>query len=234
MEEQQRLQELQHDHSFRRTGIIIGVAFIVFAAQTVWKHGWNDWGWALDAALAIMGASIAVIGWEHKRESFEWPSGSLNLISGLLFSAWVAHSLGLVPGLCLVGVLVLPAVARKSGPWSLSHKTPLGGIYWLLIIVGLGWFARGSNAWILLSCVAAITILLAYQPPGRRRMKQNLLRPASVSWIALAAIALLWFWKEPSFGGGLLLFAVPTLWFGNLLIHLSPGEGPLALPHPQS
>jgi hypothetical protein len=234
MEEQQRLQELQPDPNFRRTGITIGVAFLVFAAQTVWKHGWKDWDWVLDAALAIMGSSIAVIGWEDKRESFEWPSGTLNLISGLLFSAWVAHSLGLVPGLCLVGVFVLPAVARKGGPWSLSRQAPLGIICWVLIIVGVGWFVRGSNAWIPLSCVAAIAILLAYQPPGRRSMKQNLLRPASVSWIALAAIALVWFSKEPSFGGGLLLFAIPALWFGNLLIHLSPGERPLALSHPQS
>jgi hypothetical protein len=206
---------------------------LFFTLQTVWEHGLHDWDWVLDASLSGMGFSFLLGDWQDPKRDPRWQSRILNLAWGLLFAAYVTHWRGLAVGLCMVALLVLQTIVPKIGS-GLTAKNPLGVVYWLLIIFLLVWFARASNAWIPLSCAAAVAILLAYQPPGRRSMKQNLLRPASVSWIALAATASLWLWKEPSFAAGLLLAAIPVLWFGNLLIHLSPGERPLALSHPQS
>jgi hypothetical protein len=233
MEEQQKPQEHELNPRLRWVGAVIGVGFLFFTVQTVWKYGLHDWDWVLNAALAAMGFSFLENDWRDPTRPSRWYSRILHLAWGFLFIAYVAHWQGLVVALCMAGVLVLQTIAPMSS-YSLTAKNPLGALYWLLIIFLAGWFVRGTNEWVPLSCVLAIALLLAYQRPGRRSMKQNLLRPASVSWIALAATASLWFWKEPSFAGGLLLFAIPILWFGNLLIHLSPGEPPLALPHPQS
>ena len=229
MEEQQKPLEYEQNPRMRWAGVIIGVGFLFAALQTIGEHGLRNWDWVLNAALAGMGFSWLLNDWQDPKRDLRWLARVLGVVWGSLFIAYIAHSEGLVVGLCLAGVFVLPVITAKSGFWSLTSQSPLGIAYWLLIIFLLEWFARRSNAWIPFSCAAAVAILLAYQPAGRRSMRQNLLRPASVSWLALEAIAFLWFWKQPSFAGGLLYVAIPVLWFGNLLLHLSSGGTPCSI-----
>src|SRR5262249_42933643 len=111
---------------------------------------------------------------------------------------------------------------------------PLGLSQLALALILAAWCIATTTEWIAYTCMVALMLLLASEKSGRQSMRRNLLRFKSLAWIATFGLACYWSWREPSFASVLALVAIPVLWFGNLLMHLSPGEGPLALPHPQS
>ena len=128
----------------------------------------------------------------------------------------------------------LAAVAPKRKRSGLDLKTPVGIVELALIFTIATWFIAKSSEWMPDTCILTIILLLASEKSGRRSMSQNLIRIQSAAWIAALGLALYWSWREQSFGGILIVVVACVLWFGNLLMHLSSGERPLALPHPQS
>jgi hypothetical protein len=227
---------LSHEDNSRARWIslVAGIAFSFAAMYSMWSHGLRDWDWVQNAALALLAFCFAPNFWQDELLKRGWRARVFCLIYGILFGAWIGHENGWVLGGCIVAFFGLAASARESGWWSSGIKTPLGILQTLIAVVGVGSFIATASEWVPYVFIVALMLLLATEKKGRRSMRENLFRPRSVAWIVVLGLASYWSWREPSFASILALLATPILWFGNLLIHLSSGERPLALPHPQS
>jgi hypothetical protein len=232
--ENEQVQQREHDSRMRWIGLIGGLTLSVAAVHTIWSHGLRNLQWAQNAALALLCFSFISPTWQQMRGERSWSSRVFGLAYGALFGAWIGHDYGWVPGSCIIVIFSLSATERKTGWWSTGLKKPLGIVEFALIAVLVAWFIRSTKDWIVYACLVALLLLLASEKSGRRTLRQNLWRPISAAWVATTAASLFWLWKAPSFASVLLLIAIPVLWFGNLLMHLSSGERPLALSHPQS
>jgi hypothetical protein len=217
----------------RRIGLIAGIAFSFAALYSIWSHGLRSWEWVQDATFALFGFTYGPNAWQQELLQRGWRWRVSLLVFGTLYGAWIGHEIGWVLGGCIIALVALTASERKTGWWSSGIKKPLGLLQLAIVAVGGVWFIATTKGWVPFGCVMAILLLLG-EKPGRRSMRENLLRVKSVGWVATLGLAFYWSWKEPSFASILALIAVPVLWFGSLLMHLSSGERPFALSHPQS
>jgi hypothetical protein len=166
---------------------------------------------------------------EPFRRNMRWPIRVLGFLWNALFVAWFGHSLGWIPAACsgVISVLPSPKVKTQSRSWPRV-------VVDLAVAVMLLWFAHQTGEWVPIPCAGILVYLLSDKQDGRRSLKQNLLRPAFAACIGITVASVVWCLIRPSFVHFALLGAILILWFGNLLLHLSFGESPLALPHPQS
>jgi hypothetical protein len=232
--ENEHVQQREDDSRMRWIGLIGGITLSFATVYTMWSHGLRNLDWIQSAALALLCFSFLSPTWQQMRGERSLSSRVFCLAYGVLFGAWIGHDYGWVPGSCIIVLFVLSATERKTGWWSSGLKKPLSVVEFMLSVVLVGSFIRSTKDWIAFGCPVALLLLLAFEKEGRRSLRQNLWRPISVAWIVTAVAASFWLWKAPSFASVLLVIAVPVLWFGNLLMHLSPGERALALSHPQS
>jgi hypothetical protein len=232
--ENERAQHREDDSRMRWIGLIGGITLSFAAVHTIWSHGLRNLDWAQNAALALLCFWYVSPTWQQVQGERSWASRVFVLVYGVLFGVWIGHDYGWVPGGCIIALFFLSATEQKTGWWSTGLKKPLGILELVLVAVLVGWFIRSTKEWVAFACPIALLLLLASEKEGRRSLRQNLWRLVSVAWIATAAASSYWLWTGPSFASVLLVIAVPVLWFGNLLMHLSSGESPLALSHPQS
>jgi hypothetical protein len=213
--------------------LVAGLGCSFAAVYSIWSHGLTNWDWVQNASLALVFFSFFIKWWDAAATGKGWRSRVFWIAYGVLFGAWIGHENGWVFGGCIILFFTLPATACESGWWSFGIKKPLGILELAIVAVGVGWFIATTKDWVPFICVVA-TILLLAEKQGRRSMRENLLRVKSIGWIATFGLALYWLWKGPSFASVLAIIAIPVLWFGSLLLHLSSGERSVALSHPQS
>ena len=232
--DEQQVRCYGHSPRLRWAGIILACVMALATLQTIWKQGLRNWDWVEHAWLAAMAFWIASDAWQHQHRTWNWRSRLFYLGWGILFGVWIGHVNGWIPGVCIIALCALFAMDGKSD-WSTSDmKRPGGVLELVLILIIAGWFVRTVREWIPLGCIVALMLFLASEKKGRRSMRENILRPPSLAWISTWGLAFYWAWREPTFASILMTIAILILWFGNLLMHLSPGERTLALSHPQS
>jgi hypothetical protein len=210
-----------------RMKVPMGSLFALVGLIDLWRHGFRNWDWVTPVVFAGL---VLLPGYpEPFRRNMRWPIRVLGFFWTVLFVAWSGHILGWIPAACIGVISVLPVPKEKTQlPW------------WSRIVVDLAlavillWFARQTGEWVSIPCAGILIYLLSHEQEGRRSLRQNLLRPAFAAWIGITVASIVWSLMRPSFVHFALLAAIVILWFGNLLMHLSSGEPPLALSHPQS
>lgn len=232
--ENEELQSYERSPILRWGGLIFGFGFSFVAVQTIWTHGVRNWDWLQPAAFAMLAFSFTQRSWVERQGQLTWRSRVFWLAYGVFFGAWIGHQYGWVPGICIIALFALPSTELKGRWRSAGMKRPLLLSQLALSLVIAGWFVATVQEWVAFACIVTIILLLASEKQGRRSMRENLLRLKSFLWVATFALACHWAWRGPSFASILVLVAIPALWFGNLLMHLSAGERSFALPHPQS
>ena len=213
--------------------LIAGSGCSFAAVYSIWSHGLRNWDWVQDASLALVSFSVFFKLWDTAATNEGWRSRLFWLAYGVLVGAWIGHEDGWVFGGFIILFFTLGSTSRESGWWTFGISKPLGMLELAIVAVGVGWLIASTKDWVPFVCVVAILLLLG-EKQGRRSMRENLLRVKSIGWVATFGLALYWLWKEPSFASALAIIAIPVLWFGSLLLHLSSGEGSVALSHPQS
>lgn len=222
--EEPEVQTVQLPLWARIAAVLLG---LILATESLAKHGFGDWNWI--EPLAIAGVIAFPL---NSRDPFDrnirWPLRILLLLWIAILGAWIGHTLSWALGSCVAVFALVPPNPERHW-WH-----PLSLISYVAIAIAFSWLAYRTHEWAPLLCVTVVALLITHERPGRRSLKENLWRPASALWILAAASALFWVLKQPAFGPIAAFIAIAVLWSGNLLLHLSPNEEPLALSHPQS
>jgi hypothetical protein len=214
---------------FRWICVVAGFGMLFFSIREIWRGGLQTWAWVDDAYFSAGAFWLATDPLSRKSgRPTLWHQRIFWLLFMGLIGASTWHEQGRQYGLAMIAVGVVGATQQETGPWSMSLRKPLGLLCAAVFAVFIAVSVWQSGEWGTMCSVAVALFLLAYQPEGRRSLKENLWRPASFFWAVSGLAALAEFWMHPSFGHFLVLPGILILWFGNLLFHLS---SPRAIEH---
>lgn len=215
------------------------VIAVVVGIRAAWLDGLGNLQWTLPlilAALLFMPRPAGALG-----KGLNWPLSFVYFFWIALLVAWARQIMGWLPTLMIAVIwLVGPQERYEEESWANFFGTPLAIVSnltfaaffaWLIVKDG-NWLLKDGN-WLPIVCVVGPFVLLTIESRGRRTLKRNVFRVRTLLWLAVALATVLWINSQPSFGKAFVLVMILTLWFGNLLYHLSPGER-VALPHSQS
>jgi len=218
---------------------VFAVIAVAVGIRAAWLDGIGNLQWTLPlimAGLLFMPRPAGALG-----KGLNWPLRLVYFFWTALLAVWAKQMMGWIPALMIPVIwLVGPQERDQQASWENFLGKPLAVISNLTLVAFFAWLLAKDRSWLLKDgdwlpsvCVVGPLLLLMIESRGRRTLKRNIFRVHTLLWFGVALAAVLWIYLQPSLGKALVLVVILTLWFGNLLYHLSPGER-LALPHPQS